>query len=78
MEECAKAQCVWCGGTATYDANGSDADQVDPVPIFLERQYVPNCGEMAGWSHKCNYGGYFSCDAHPIHALLETEKERAV
>ena len=71
LEEACKAQCNWCRGWTRC------TELVNPIPYFIEKQYVPNCGEMKGWVHHQSWGGLTECDAGPIRSLLADALRRA-
>lgn len=73
LEAC-RAQCLFCADKAETIWDGKmnpyGKGDINPDPVKLERQYVPNCGEMEGWAHHRSFGGFSECSAGNIRDLL--------
>lgn len=78
LTEAANAQCVFCGGRAATIWDGKihpyGEGDVMQLPLHLPKQYVSNCGVMAGWVHHLSWGGYVDCEAKPIRDLIAAER----
>lgn len=78
IRKAAEAQCEFCGNRYDKIWDGKmhpyDPMTIDPDPVFIERQYVSNHGEMEGFVHNSVYGETIACEASKLRlALLPKE-----